>query len=178
MKNWSLLLVIICTVSLAACTTNPSSPTIASNTQEPGYPSPPIQIETTSYPSPTIILKSSNANLTPDPALGKVTGKILFKDKPMVNMNLYLGKVLTDDKGVEFVTSLNPSTDPTCITDVEGNFSFINVPSGRYGLIVDNSSNVFLLLDPTDSNKAMLLTIDAGTKIDLGTLSYTDLPLP
>ena len=35
-----------------------------------------------------------------------------------------------------------------------------------------------MLLDPSDSDKAMLLTIDAGTKIELGALSYTDLPLP
>ena len=113
MRKWPLLLVIICAVSLAACTTNPSSPTIAANTQEviqeSVYPNP-APLEATSYPSPTMILEFSGGNLTPDSALGTVTGKLLYQDKPLVNMNLYLGKVLTDDQGVEFVTSLNQST--------------------------------------------------------------------
>jgi hypothetical protein len=52
----------------------------------------------------------------------------------------------------------------------------MNVPPGRYVLIIDNVTSVSLLMDPT-GNQAILLTLEPGDKKDLGVLDYTDLPI-
>ena len=158
----------------------------------PACSSKPISTPEQTFPSPTLAaypmvgeegsgdLHPAIGNLaptwTPDAQLSQVIGRLLLRGKPVADLNLYLGGTIKDSQGLEFAASLNRLQDPTALTDKDGNFHFMNVPPGRYVLIIDNVTSVSLLMDPT-GNQAILLTLEPGDKKDLGVLDYTDLPI-
>jgi hypothetical protein len=113
---------------------------------------------------------------TPDASLGQVTGQLLLNGKPVSYLNLYLGGTIKDAQGLEFAASLDRLRDPTALTGKDGNFHFMNVPPGRYVLILDDVTSVSLLMEP-EGDQAVLLTIESGEVKDLGVLDYDDLPI-
>jgi hypothetical protein len=71
---------------------------------------------------------------------------------------------------------LDRTTPLRTATDEQGNFTFINVPPGEYGLVLDQVIDSYLLLTP--EGESLILTIVSNEQIDLGELNYTDLPVP
>ncbi|MHB0923867.1 MAG: hypothetical protein ACYC3H_07885 [Bellilinea sp.] len=137
--------------------------TLSSNFYDPGYP-------VTTAPQPTAI------EVTRDASMGIVSGTILLNDKPVNNLRLFLADILQSGDGVEVATSLDRSVAPTSLSNNEGKFNFLNVPPGRYGLMLYEGVNSYLLLDPSNG-EAILISVDADEEIDLGIYRYTDLPI-
>ena len=108
--------------------------------------------------------------------VGTVTGKLIRvrkKDgeKPLAKAPLYLGTVLKSNQGAEGLVSLDKGTAPKTTVDAQGNFAFINVPPGRYGLMIETPIAVVLLNQP-DSGNNMIVDVKGGKVVDLGELKY------
>jgi len=133
------------------------------NTYDPGYP-------ITTAPQPTTIEQTQDAEMA------KVTGTILLNGEPVNYLRLFLADVLQSSDGVEIATSLDRLIAPTALSGEDGEFIFFNVPPGRYGLMLYEGLNSYLLLDP-NNGKAILVSVQAGDAIDLGIYKFTDLPI-
>lgn len=145
--------------------------------EQQGYPMPSFDANANPYPIPTTDYSSLIVNVTPDPTMGHVTGEILLNGKPLPYQMFFLANVLKDSKtGMELATSLDRSVAPRTFSDEKGVFDFANVPPGRYGLILLNGTDTYLLIYP-GKQEAILLTVEAGGKIDLGLLDFEDLPV-
>jgi hypothetical protein len=141
-----------------------------------GYPAPSLN-NSNPYPIPTADYSVLLVEVTPNPTMGQVSGEILLKGKPLPFQTFFLADVLKDNKtGMELATSLDRSTAPKTISNENGVFSFMNVPPGRYGLIFISATDTYLLLYP-GKQEAILVTVEAGGKIDLGVLDFEDLPV-
>lgn len=112
---------------------------------------------------------------------GTVTGVLLLRTEdglqPVADVKLAVGGTLSDDEGTEWVVAYEPSTAPVAYTDESGNFVFEGLESGRYGLILDIVMGSFLLYQEGTPN-AILFEITDGETTDLGSLEYSELPLP
>jgi hypothetical protein len=176
---------------LAACQTGgpsgtPGSPlnlTVIAPTLESGYPAPnqiqgaypgPAQIEPTQPLPPAV-------DVTADLTMGRVTGVLQLlaggSATPVAGQTLYLARVLMGSDGQERAASFDPQTDPRAQTDERGGFQFVNVPPGRYGLVMDIVIESYLLNDPI-SGESLLITVTAGEELSMGELVYTTLPVP
>jgi hypothetical protein len=149
-----LLVLIISLLLLAACSTKTTEPT-----------NPPVQ-------------QPNQPTVTADPKMGMVVGVLKLKGKPVPFVALGLADVLKDAQGLEVATSYDRSSAPQVDTEADGSFAFMNVKPGRYGLIYANEPETYLLLKPGDPDiqEAVLVTVTAGQKIDLGVLDFNDLP--
>jgi hypothetical protein len=118
---------------------------------------------------------------TPDPLLGSVEGvlnlEIDGEPQPVPNQILYLARVLTDTEGKESVASFSRTDSPRTVSGAQGEFKFINVEPGKYGLVIDTVTDSFLLGNPADGGNLLAL-VESGVEFDFGELVYTDLPLP
>lgn len=160
----------------SACST--SSPKPPSET----YPQPNVQ-----YPYPLSAYPEPNQNMTvfatlgsvPTPAedSGIVVGTLLLKGKSVQNVTLYLAEMLKNDQGEEVVAGYDRSISPRAYLDAEGNFVFANVSPGNYSLILDFVLNSLLLGHPK-SGEPILISVQAGETVKLGTLDYPYLPIP
>ena len=112
---------------------------------------------------------------------GAVTGVLLLRTEdglqPVADVKLAIGKTLSDDEGTERVVAYDPSTAPVAYTDDGGHFVFEGLASGRYGLILDIVMGSFLLYQEGTPN-AILFEITDGEITDLGSLEFSELPLP
>ena len=112
---------------------------------------------------------------------GAVTGVLLLRTEdglqPVADVKLAIGGTLSDDEGTEWVVAYEPSTAPVAYTDDSGHFVFEGLGSGRYGLILDIVMGSFLLFQEGTPN-AILFEITDGEVTDLGSLEYSELPLP
>ncbi len=171
------------------CVSSPSEPPSANITviaptptfDENGYPAPTI---VGAYPGPTGNVQQvppvtkvvpTSIPQTPDPELGVVTGSLLLLDKPIDYAVLYLAPVITSDTGGQMVR-FDRTTSLRTVTNELGEFSFINITPGDYGLLLDVLIEPYLLLHP--SGDSMIVTIVSNEQIDLSALNYDDLPLP
>jgi hypothetical protein len=163
-----------------------NTPIMAEETEidKSGYPAPVIPTISPPYPAadpspePTfeiINLEALLENLTP--GFGAVTGILLDNNKPRSNAIIYLANVITDDQGREMVASYDRSSSPRSDTDGLGRFAFVNIPPGRYGLILDTVINAYLLHHP-NQDQPLLITVSANELEDIGNLDYDDLPGP
>jgi hypothetical protein len=130
----------------------------------------------TSYPSPLVTENDVIIEPTLDNTLGIVIVKILLNEKPVPETLFFLADVLKSEEGLEIATSLDRSTAPRAFSDEEGLVRFINLQPGRYGLILYEGMNSYLLLNPNDG-QAILVTVDSNNVIDLGTMRFFDLPI-
>ncbi len=193
LKNTILALIVmfVLGLTLAACQTesptaitSPSinltiiAPTLPSGYPAPGqnnaaYP-PPAQAQPTQPSEPLV-------EATQDPAMGSVIGVLQLLEggsaKPVGGQTLYLARVIVGSDGQERAASFSQQTAPRARTDDQGAFRFVNVPPGRYGLVIDIVIESYLLNDPT-SGASLLLTVEGPQVVDLGELAFTTLPLP
>ena len=138
-------------------------------------------------PSPAAPLDATGASHSTTPPLkttaetGALTGVILLKTadgfKPVADIKIAIGETLIDDEGADRVVAYDPSAAPVAYTDAAGRFVFEEIPTGRYGLILDIVLSSFLLYKE-NSLDAILVDINAGEVTDLGRLEYSELPLP
>ncbi len=188
-KKCSIIIGILLILALAACSTPTSiatQPSAATQTQVPtgkttDYPGPVVaNVATTTYPNPqsnaTPIIQTGPTP-TADPTMGTVTGKLLLNNKGVGNILLYLAEVIKDKSGKDIVAGLDRVNSPNIRTDSEGIFTFVNVKTGRYALILDVVTNQYMINYP-DKETPILVDVQAGKVIDLGTLNYDTLPLP
>jgi hypothetical protein len=183
-----LLLLLFWTV--AGCQSSGDGPvnqigvTVVAPTPGSGYPA---QIDIPPYPGSVASAPSQPIQTTPeitqttDPQMGIVKGTLQFgtegDHEPVAGQLLYLGEIIKDSEGEERVASLNRSASPRTYTDPDGSFQFINVPPGRYGLILDTVIEAYLLSDP-QTGASFAMTVNSGETLELGDLVYEDLPLP
>ena len=120
-----------------------------------------------------IVIEDSNT--------GIVTGVLLFKDgeitKPVSNVSMFLAEVLKDENGIPRVVSMNRTDSPRAATDIKGQFVFLNVPPGEFGLVLDIVIKAYLLPEP-DSDTDLIITVESDKIIDLGSLQYDANILP
>lgn len=114
---------------------------------------------------------------TAAPGTGVVTGVLKLQGKPVKGLLLYLGTFLKNSAGQEFTAVVEPAKSPSTNTEEDGKFTFINLPPGRYSLIMDNVVKQYLLYKP-NSKDYIAIDLPAGGNVDLGTLDYSDLPVP
>jgi hypothetical protein len=84
---------------------------------------------------------------------------------------------MKDNNGNDIVAGLDLSKAETTTTGQDGSFTFVNVPLGRYALVLDIVNQQYLLSYP-DKEEAIIMQVEAGKEINLGDLNYDELPLP
>jgi hypothetical protein len=194
--RWVLLSLIV--LLLAACSQPNVAPTEAPVSAEPtaapadAYPGP----ATDAYPGPTAgsaypgpeaaptAPVSTEPLVVPAPSsnqVGVVTGTLLRitpqgEQVPFTNGILYLGPVLADDTGTEVIVAVDKTAAPQTGFNIFGEFAFVDVPPGRYGLMLDVIQGTVLLNDPSGANDGdLVIEVVGGDTINLGELAY---PLP
>jgi hypothetical protein len=131
------------------------------------------------YPASSTDQQAVTATLsvaTSDKDKGEIEGQLYLKGSPLPGYNLYLAALIKDDKGNE-IARMNPQASPLSTTDKNGQFRFVNVPAGRYGLILEVISETYILSDPT-SGQSFEVSAKAGEITHVGKLDYSDLPIP
>ncbi len=63
------------------------------------------------------------------------------------------------------------------MTNPDGSFTFVNIPSKTLTLVLVVVPNSFVLLNPKDQS-SIIITAKPGETIDLGKLDYDHLPIP
>jgi hypothetical protein len=175
---------------LAACSSAPSSPTVAPDI----LPTPPAPVNTGGYPvtltlmpPETPIISESYpgvasteialpdtfdpAWLTPKVGTGSAKGKLVSgvsTNTPYLAGELYLGRLIqANQSGAPPLVSVSPDVDPKAVARTnDGTFVFSNVPGGVYILIVWTPMNPFVVEVPGEGPKQVV--IEAGKLTDLG----------
>jgi hypothetical protein len=131
------------------------------------------------YPYP---MSTSQGNVTvlptftTDPSMSNVTGRLLENDSGVGNITLYLAEVLKDKTNRDIVAGLDRANSPSAVTTSDGSFTFVNVPPGRYALILDVITNQYLMSYPGEETQ-IIIQVESGSKFDLGDLNYDSLPI-
>lgn len=192
------IILLISLLSLISCGANPQEkeplqqnqlPVIQQNvTTEPntdqttdtnsnGYP---IDVQS-SYPVSGQIMpltdEEQNETLPiPQPSnnAATVSGVILdiMTQQAPAESNLYLGLMQETNKGLPVIT-LDRDKAPVTTPLKNGQFVFTEVPPGTYGVILFNPDASFLVDDPQNTELSLMLTVEAGQTIDLGTITTT-----
>jgi hypothetical protein len=118
----------------------------------------------------------------PEPSsdqVGVVTGTILrTSDGESVPASegyvIFLGTILRNDTGAEGLVELDKITAPKAALNALGEFVFVDVPPGRYGLMLELRGGTVLLNNPQDGSD-LIIEVTGGQVLDLGELGY---PLP
>ena len=113
--------------------------------------------------------------VTRDPSLGSIKGRILLNGKPVQFADLYLAELLVNEEGKEVVFSFDRYSPLRTQTNQNGEFEFLNVPDGKYGLVYDVIVEAVLLLDPRTGDQLKFI-IEGGQSIDTDDLDFQDLP--
>jgi hypothetical protein len=179
----------------SACTTSTPQPTQAAyppaGVPAPAYPAgatpggaypsaatlPPQ--DTNPYPGQPTVLPTVIPTVTPtyDPTnFGIIHGRLLEAGKPVGNTLIFLADIKKDANGAELVAAFSPLDSVRVITTDNGDFTFMNVPAGRYAVILYTGVSAFLITYPGKTDP-ILFTVEAGKTAELGELNYDDLPL-
>ncbi len=134
----------------------------ASSPTKPGYPAPSNGGSTEEAASPTATI---------DPALGQVKGVFHLEKIPDMPFVLYLAPTVKDSKGQEIVVNFNRDISIPAVPDRQGNFTFVNVPPGRYGLVYDAIGTSFLMTVP-GKQETLIITVNGNETVNLGQLNY------
>lgn len=134
------------------------------------------------YPGPTAAAVDDGPLVIPEPSsseVGVISGVLLRVNddgtrEPISRGALYLGGLVPDAGGTDSMVGVDKSTDPVAALNSRGEFVFVDVPVGRYGLMYDNLEGMLLLNNPETSDD-FIIEVAGGQKQDLGELAY---PLP
>lgn len=117
---------------------------------------------------------------TIDSNYGVVTGRLFLSRSgaktPVKDQILYLAEVINDDKNNPSFAAFDRINSPRAVTNANGEFEFINVRPGNYGLVLDVITSSYLLAKP-GTQEPMILKILGGNNLDLGDLTYDELPI-
>lgn len=176
------LFVIVC--FLSACTTQTTvtiapanAPTASTNTpaHNSSYPAPSaFTNQNEGYPAPTAI-EYEDPIPTVDPSKGMVKGALQLNGEPAKGALLFLADVVKDSSGKDGLVSIDYNTPNRAMTKENGDFTFYNVPSERYVLVIVVIPNSFLLMTP-GTQDPIFVDVRASQEVDLGTLNYDSLP--
>jgi protocatechuate 3,4-dioxygenase beta subunit len=168
MKNVTLFLLLL---MVAGCSSNSTS-TVQGTDIASAYPA------EYAYPGTDQIIPTPKIvpTQTTNPEYGIVTGTILLAGNPVAGKILYLAELIVSTDGQEIAAGLNPASSPMAITDENGYFKFVNVQPGRYGMIIDTGISSSLVMMPNSPNEAIKIQVESKSKIDMGTMDYTELP--
>ncbi len=178
------LRILLLAMILAACSPKPTAtpnmqtaPTQAAANTTAAYPAagqPPAS--TPGYPAPEQGGTQAALPLpSKDPSMASLKGRLLQGGQPVANADLYLANLLTNEQGKEVAFSFDRSSSPRARTDQNGNFEFVNLKPGPYGMVYDVVVQSVLLLDPKTGNQ-LKFSVEQGKAIDAGNLDYSDLP--
>jgi hypothetical protein len=173
-------LILIAVLFLSGCTSEISQKTeTPANVPSVGYPI--STLSTTndvvnSYPVEITPTFEEVIIPTADSTKGNVTFIVNYKDTPLANYSFFLADVLKGADGNEMATALDRVNSPHAVSNPDGKVVFYNVEPGRYGLMIIEGMNSYLLLNPFDGNSQIIEVSDNKTT-DLGVLNYSDLPL-
>lgn len=110
--------------------------------------------------------------VVPTPAAGTAVVVGVFKvaktEQPMHGVRVYLGDHIGSTEDTPLY-GFDPEVAPSTITDENGRFVFVDVPPGRYVLIIWGSLSPMLARDP-GSGLPLDITLEGGDVVDLGTL--------
>jgi len=127
--------------------------------------------EATSSVSPiqTPVAGLTYLNITPAPGKAILRGRVIVKPNFLLG-ELYLGKAVpTSDPNIDLV-ELDEKTAPRAIINrATGEFIFLNVEPGKYGLVAWGPMNSLLVNDP-QTGYTLFVTLLADQVIDVGTL--------
>ena len=174
-------------LSLVGCSssTTPSVPDItviapSPTVEEGAYPAPTFA---GAYPGP-----DGNSNVPPvtkvvptaiaptqDASLAMVNGRMLLLDEPVVSVIIYLAPIISNEAGDQMVR-FDRATSIRTVTNESGYFTFVNVPPGKYGMVLDKVLDSYLLLAP-GGDQNLIIEITGNEQLDLGELKYDDLPV-
>ena len=160
MKRFFILFLIF---FLTACTS--ATPSANSTAQVGGTPA--------GYPAPEVPTEAPTATI--DPGMGQLHGQMLVKGQPVTTGILYLAELIKDNEGKEIVASFSRESKIRADFDANGNFTFRNVPPGRYGMIYDVVTNAYLLMFP-DRQDSLIVEIKMGEDQNLGVMDYPNFP--
>jgi ABC-type phosphate transport system substrate-binding protein len=172
------IITLLVVIFIASCSSaNPTSeltnqPTVQGDGSS--YPAP-VNEPSSAYPAgePEVVLPPAP---TIDPSLGMVKGILLLQGKPVVNADLYLAGIILDENGKDVAAVMDRPTSPRTRTDAQGNFTFVNLSAGTYGIVIDTVLDSFVLLEPGSENQ-IRLQVTQGQTTDMGELNFDDLPV-
>lgn len=145
------------------------------SSNENGYPAPESEVNT--QPERFIEEEVDIADLPPN----SVTGIIAIDGgngrQPVSNARLYLAEILVDSNGEETVASYSRTESIGTISDSAGRYLFTDVPSGRYGLVLDTVINAYILMIPNEPD-AIIIEVSDSQATYVDDLVYDTLPLP
>jgi uncharacterized protein YceK len=175
MRKLTILLAVLL-VLLVGCSQvqKPTAP--AKGTTSSGYLAPPTAAASNPGYPVNSTAATPQAAKTSIPGTATVQVKISNNNAALSGTTFFLANTLKNSEGQEISTSLDPTTAPLAVSDPDGSVVFHNVKPGRYGLMLSSGMDTYLLLNPNDG-KAILLTVKADDKIDLGDLKFTNLPV-
>ena len=127
-----------------------------------------------SIPPPTVVAPTPTSSLSiPTPSKGKATIVGVLQregnNAPVSEVDVYLTTFIRTAEGKEILAALDVASDPRAFTDQQGVFLFTEISPETYGLAVVCPTGSFLLREP-DTGEELLITVQAGAVIDLGTL--------
>ena len=183
MKKYLIALLSIGLVFLVACQTQRqlmSTPTSSigvipvTSGGEEGYPSayPAPNSTQLAYPNPqllpTVAAAEWHVEILPPKANNATITGFLRSEKtntPVVNVPIFLAEVYYEGGQGAFV--LDGAFSPSTVSDSEGRFVFVDVPSGEYVVVVGNPevTDYEIILD--DTGKARIWTANPGEILDL-----------
>lgn len=155
----SLAILVLLSALLWGCT----SPATQNSPLTSPVPSPEANIPSTaSHPLPT-----------PAPGYGVLGGRIVKQDSgtPLSGRIIYLGNLLPlQPEG--FLITMAEQNGIRTITDQDGYFTFTDVPSGTYALILWSPTEPVVLTDPGTGNE-YLIQVPEGESVYVGDLPVT-----
>ncbi|NJM05094.1 hypothetical protein HC891_00960 [Candidatus Gracilibacteria bacterium] len=114
---------------------------------------------------------------TPGAETGVVIGKFLNNPPdgtgvvPIAGRILFLGRVISNAAGVEGLVEIDRLTAPNAVINADGEFAFIDITPGSYGVMIDTVQGPQLLNDP-ETGVSMVVEVVAGQIVDIGEKTF------